>query len=164
MQINRLLLLLTTGGGPGGGILGAPDTPHGSTNLLEIQVVASGGRLCVLFEIFPGTQGGLRSGQANFYSAPVIASFTKNDLSDQSITLRTKGFDDWEPASLFLFGLDAAVGRPGAVIPLVHLPEWPHGVMKADLTNGAADVTLALAADDLRSPGGVVTPTSSLPA
>jgi hypothetical protein len=74
----------------------------------------------------------------------VIVPFSKGDLDDSSVTLRLKGLDIWEPASFFLFGLDTAAGRPEAIVPLVHLPEWPFGFMEADATNGVASINLPL--------------------
>jgi hypothetical protein len=137
-QINRLFMLMTTAG-------------SGTDSPLEIQIV-SDGQLVVLSDITDTSQDDLKAGGANFYSAPVIAPFFKRNLDDHSITLRIKGRDDWEPSSFFLFGLDDATGRPEFLVPLVHLPLWPYGVMKADPTTGVASVTLKLARDPLLGP------------
>jgi hypothetical protein len=139
------------------------DTPQGTNGTLEIQIVSEG-RLVSLFEIRDTFQDDLEAGQANFYSAPVIVPFTKGSLDDTSITLRLRGrgpyvaqtglFDGWLPASFFLFGLDDAAGRPESIVPLVHLPEWPHGIMQPDATSATASVTLSLAPEPFLAPEG----------
>lgn len=142
MQINRLFMFMTTSPDDN-------DTDPETDSPLEIQMVSEG-KLVVLTEIKDTTQKDLEAGGANFYSAPVIVPFTKRSLDHDSITLRIKGLDDWRPSSFFIFGLDHAAGRPDNLIPLVHLPEWPHGFMQADPTSGMASVTLALAHDPRR--------------
>jgi hypothetical protein len=144
MLMRRLLILiLTRGAAEGGGIFTEPNTVFGTESPLEIQVV-SRDRLVVLFEISETSQMDLDTGYANFYTVPVIVPFSKGELDDSSVTLRLKGLDIWEPASFFLFGLDTAAGRPEAIVPLVHLPEWPFGFMEADATNGVASINLPL--------------------
>jgi hypothetical protein len=146
MRINRLLIILTTRGKQedDSGIFAEGGPPFGTDNSLEIQIV-SNDRLVVLGEIRDTVQDDLEYGAANFYTLPVIFPFTKSSLNNQSITLRIKGgMDNWHPASFFLFGLDAAAGRPESIVPLVHLPEWPFGFMEPDRTNGIASVTLPL--------------------
>lgn len=156
MQINRLFMLMTTGGSPGGGVLGTPDSFHGSISPLEIQIVSEE-NLVALFEFRGIPERHLRSGNANFYAAPVIVPFTRSKLDDSSITLRLKGFDGWEAAGFFLFGLDTQIGRPEFLVPLVHLPEWPHGIMQGDAASGVASVTLPLVPDrSAPGNGGVV--------
>lgn len=158
MPIRRLFMFLTTAGFRGGGFLGAADSPEGSSNSLEIQIVSEG-RLVTLFEFSNLVQGGLRSGQAKFYSAPVFSPFTKASLDEGSITLRAKGFDEWAPANLFLFGLDDAAGRPESLIPLVDLAEWPFGSVNADRTNGTASIALPITRDPFLVPGNEVVAT-----
>lgn len=152
MSIRRLLILLTT-----------DDTQANffASNSLEMQIV-SNDRLVVLCEIRATAQAQLKGGEANFYTMPVILPFTKSSLNDQSITLRVRGTTGWRPASFFLFGLDDAAGRPESIVPLVHLPEWPFGVMERDTTNGIASITLPLVREgnvigDLDNDGGVLT-------
>lgn len=140
LQINRLFILLTTAG--------VADPLRATDSPLEIQIVSEG-HLVVLSEIRDTTQDDLEIGGANFYSAPVIAPFRKRDLDNSSITLRIKGLDDWEPESFFVFGLDDASGRPEFLVPLVHLPQWPHGYMEADSTTGVASLNLQLAPEEL---------------
>ncbi len=147
MPINRLFMLLTTAGEPDDGdIIAEGLGPQGTDSPIEIQIVSEG-RLVVLSEISETHQDDLELGGANFYSAPVITPFTRNSLDDRSITLRVKGLDSWGPASFFLFGLDDAAGRPEFLVPLVHLPQWPFGLMEADSTTGVASVTLPLVPD-----------------
>lgn len=152
MSIRRLLILLTTD---------ETQPNFFASNSLEMQIV-SNDRLVVLCEIRGTAQAQLRGGEANFYTMPVILPFTKSSLNDQSITLRVRGNIGWRPASFFLFGLDDAAGRPESIVPLVHLPEWPFGVMERDTTNGIASVTLPLVREsnvigDLDNDGGVLT-------
>ncbi|MGH7470655.1 MAG: hypothetical protein ACRENP_22130 [Longimicrobiales bacterium] len=147
MAINRIFLLFTTAGQLEDDDLGAEGlAPQGTDSPIEIQIV-SDGRLVVLSEIRDTHQDDAELGGANFYSAPVITPFTRRALQDRSITLRVKGLDSWEPASLFLFGLDDAAGRPESLVPLVHLPRWPFGLLEADTSTGVATVTLPLVPD-----------------
>jgi len=157
MQINRLFMLLTTGGEPDDDLIAEGVIPRDTDSPIEIQIVSEG-RLVVLSEIRDTPQDDLELGAANFYSAPVIAPFTRRSLDDNSITLRLKGLDNWEPASLFIFGLDDAAGRPESIVPLVHLPRWPHGMLEADPTTGAASVTLELVREppSIFDPGAVI--------
>ena len=142
--IRRLLMLMVTQGtADDDSIFTDPNPVFGTENSLEIQMVSPSG-LVALFEIANTTQDDLDSGVANLYTAPVIVPFAKRDLDEDALTLRIKGTDDWWPASFFLFGLDAPNGRPSALVPLSHLPQWPFGVMRADATTGAASVTLPL--------------------
>jgi hypothetical protein len=161
-EINRLFLFMTTLGKQTG--FGGPvQPPYNSASPLEIQVVSER-HLAVLFEISDTQQDDLEMGAANFYSAPVIAPFTKGSLDDNSITLRIKGLDSWGPGSFFAFGLDAREGRPRSMVPLVHLPDWPHGMMEAESTTGIASVTLALAPDPSVSVNEVLVRLASLEA
>ena len=156
MPINRLFMLLTTRGEPDDDLIAEADS-RATDSPIEIQIVSEG-RLVVLSEIRDTPQDDLELGAANFYSAPVIAPFTRRSLDDNSITLRLKGLDNWEPASLFIFGLDDAAGRPESIVPLVHLPRWPHGLLEADPTTGAASVTLELVQEppSIVDPGAVI--------
>lgn len=153
MSIRRLLILLTTKDAPGS---------SGTTNSLEIQIV-SNDRLVALSEVRDTAQQDLERGGANFYTLPVIVPFTKRSLNNQSITLRIKGgMDNWRPASFFLFGLNDVAGRPESIVPLVHLPQWPFGIMDPDTTNGIASRTLPLVQEsnvtgDFDDDGGVLT-------
>jgi hypothetical protein len=145
MPVQRLLMLMVTQGtADDDGIFTDPNPVFGTENPLEIQVVSRNGGLAVLFDIANTRQTDLDSGVANFYTAPVIVPFTKQDLDDRAITLRIKGTDDWWPASFVMFGLDTLAGRPNSLLPLVHLPQWPLGIMRADSSNGVASVTLPL--------------------
>jgi hypothetical protein len=64
-------------------------------------------------------------------------------LGHGEITLAILGDDAWLPASLFLFGLDTASGRPTHVVPIVSLPSWGRGPLSTDQGEGSKVVRLA---------------------
>jgi hypothetical protein len=95
MPINRLLILTRRV---------EAQSPPPPIRSFEIQVVSEE-RLVVLFEIRDTPQPDGIEGEANFYSAPVFLSFTKSQLTNESIVLRVRNVSSWEPENMFIFGL-----------------------------------------------------------
>jgi hypothetical protein len=116
MRINRLFLLCTTRRQPDVAAI-----TQGTTAPLEIRIVIDG-RLVVLYDLISGSLE--KSGEAGFFTIPVISPFKKIDLNHSSITIRVKGNDEWIPLNLFLFGLNDTFGRPEFMISLVHIPDY----------------------------------------
>lgn len=115
---------------------------------LQVQIVSQG-RLVVLFEIRNTDQFDMKNAQANFYTMPVIAPFSRSQLDGDSITFRVIGMDDYTPLSLFVFGADRASGRPTSMVPLVGIGDWSQsglGNIEPDPTNGVGAITLPLVA------------------
>jgi hypothetical protein len=133
MNINRLLLMMTT----------ANSDDAGTNDKISLTITATGGEV-VDFDIPDTPQDDQERGQANLYFVPVNSPFTRNSLGSNSIRLSTSGTDAWRPASLFLFGLDDAAGRPEALVPLVNLRSWPLGQLSTDSSEGSGSVTLPL--------------------
>jgi hypothetical protein len=133
MNINRLLLMMTT--------VNSDDA--GTNDKINLTITTTGEEV-VDFDIPDTPQDDQERGQANFYFAPVNSPFTRNSLGSNSIRLSTSGTDAWRPASLFLFGLDDAAGRPEALVPLVNLRSWPLGQLSTDSSEGSGSVTLPL--------------------
>lgn len=134
LKINRLLVLMTT-----------RNTEWSeSSSDISLRVTKPGGATVVDFD-FPSTeQQDQQRGQANFYFAPVNTSFSRSELNAQSIRLTISGNDVWRPRSFFVFGLDDASGRPEAIVPLVHVPNWALSNLSTDPSEGQASVTLPL--------------------
>jgi hypothetical protein len=132
MNINRLLLMMTT----------ANSDDAGTNDKINLTVTTSTGGEVVDFDIPDTPQDDQEKGQANLYFVPVNSPFTRNSLGSNSIRLSTSGTDAWRPASLFLFGLDDAAGRPEALVPLVHLRTWPFEQLSTDSSEGSESVTL----------------------
>jgi hypothetical protein len=133
MNINRLLLMMTT----------ANSDDAGTNDKINLTITTTGEEV-VDFDIPDTPQDDQERGQANLYFVPVNSPFTRNSLGSNSIRLSTSGTDAWRPASLFLFGLDDAAGRPEALVPLVNLRSWPLGQLSTDSSEGSGSVTLPL--------------------
>ena len=152
LPIRRMILLLST----------ADEEDAGTDNPIRLQIVTKDGRL-VVDRIFQDTvQDDLEQGQANFYYVPVETTFSRPELDDKSIRLSIIGDDAWLPDRLFLFGLSDDESVPNTVefvIPMVHLPEWPFGVLSGDSEEGKESVNLPLVAtpDIPPQPGPVLT-------
>jgi hypothetical protein len=132
MNINRLLLMMTT----------ANSDDAGTNDKIKLTITTTSGGEVVDFDIPDTPQDDQEKGQANLYFVPVNSPFTRNSLGSNSIRLSTSGTDAWRPASLFLFGLDDAAGRPEALVPLVHLRTWPLEQLSTDSSEGSESVTL----------------------
>ena len=89
-------------------------------------------------------QDDLERGLSNWYTFNVSPPFTMHDFSlgHGEITLTILGDDAWLPASLFLFGLDTASGRPTHVVPIVSVPRWGMGALSTDQGEGSKVVRL----------------------
>jgi hypothetical protein len=133
MNINRVLLMMTT----------ANSDDAGTNDKINLTITTTGEEV-VDFDIPDTPQDDQERGQANLYFVPVNSPFTRNSLGSNSIRLSTSGTDAWRPASLFLFGLDDAAGRPEALVPLVNLRSWPLGQLSTDSSEGSGSVTLPL--------------------
>jgi hypothetical protein len=133
MNINRLLLMMTT----------ANSDDAGTNDKINLTITTTGGEV-VDFDIPDTPQDDQERGQANLYFVSVNSPFTRNSLGSNSIRLSTSGTDAWRPASLFLFGLDDAAGRPEALVPLVNLRSWPLAQLSTDSSEGSGSVTLPL--------------------
>jgi hypothetical protein len=151
LPIRRMILLLST----------ADEDDAGTDNPIRLQIVTKDGRL-VVDRIFKDTvQDDLEQAQANFYYVPVESTFSRPELDDKSIRLSIIGNDAWLPDRLFLFGLSDDESVPNTVefvIPMVHLPEWPFGVLSGDSDEGKESVNLPLVAtpDLPPQPGPVI--------
>ena len=132
MGISRLLMLMTT----------ADVENAGTDDTIELQITDAAGSIIVDYDVPDTPQQDQERAQANFYFVPVGSRFTKNDLNAGSIRLRIQGSDAWLPQSFFLFGLDGAAGRPGSLVPLVHIPNWTLGWMSTDPGEGESSVIL----------------------
>lgn len=131
----RLILLLTT----------ADQDNAGTDDTITLKITDISGRVLVDQTFTDTAQAGLEQAQANFYYVEVDGTILKANLNDQSIQLSINGDEAWIPASLFLFGMDAHEGETvKRVTPLVHLPEWPFGVLSTDPNEGIASVFLPL--------------------
>lgn len=112
--IRRLLLLVET----------ADRGDAGTDDLVQLQI-KSGPNLLFSQVITDTPQDDMEQGKSNWYEFNVPAPFTRADLTGGgSITLEILGDDAWLPASLFLFGLDTASGRPAQLVPLASKPVW----------------------------------------
>jgi hypothetical protein len=82
---------------------------------------------------------------AHWYFIDVEAPFTRGDIaSNGSIHLSILGTDAWLPKTVFVFGLDAATGRPNEVVTLASIPEWDLGWLSTDLNEGSPSIALPL--------------------
>jgi hypothetical protein len=131
-QINRLLILMTT----------ANHKDAGTDSNLTLKIINSGGTAVVDFDIPDTPQDEQERGQANLYFSPVNTPFTKGHIKE--IRLIIGGEDAWEPASFFLFGIDNTSGRPGTLVPLVHIPNWGLSKLSTDSSEGLSFVSLKL--------------------
>jgi hypothetical protein len=80
---------------------------------------------------------------SNRYFLPVLAPFTRSQLTDSSIELSIKGDDAWRPISVVMFGLDTPSGTP-----LVRVHPWPFGNLSIDEDEGKPSQLLPLAPID----------------
>ena len=133
MAINQLLLLVIT----------ADVEDAGTHDPVELEV-SSHGSTFAHFEIPDKPQSHLQRAQANLHFVPVSSPFTKENLTPDPVRLTITKDDAWLPASMFLFGLDHATGRPEHLVPLVYLPSWPHGWLSTDTSEGRPNVPLSL--------------------
>lgn len=126
--IRRVMLVTGTAGGSGG-----TDSP--------IRVRAKTGDGIVVDHTIPDTpQADLEGREGNMYFLPVISPFTRSQLIDFSILLSIEGADAWLPKVVMMFGLDAASGQPGAMVPLVHVHPWaPAGTTPEWLSTDPAE-------------------------
>jgi hypothetical protein len=134
--IEKVMLVTVTQGGDA-----ATDSP--------IHVRITAGESVVVDHTIPDTsQDDLESLEGNVYFLPVLSPFTRGQLTDSSIVLSIEGDDAWVPWVVVMFGLDAASGRPGAMVPLVHEHPWQLGALSRDPAEGVESVTLPLARVD----------------
>ncbi len=66
-------------------------------------------------------------GKANLYFLDSMAPFNRANLAPNSIRIGIMGEDNWEPKRFFIFGIDTAQGRPGALVPLLYIDDWDKG-------------------------------------
>jgi hypothetical protein len=127
MPIRRLLLLVRT----------ADAGDAGTDSLVQLQIKANGNLL--FSEVITDTpQDDMERGKSNWYEFQVPSPFARADISGPGggITLTILGDDAWLPASLFLFGLDTASGRPTRLVPLASEPVWGKGWLSTDKDEG----------------------------
>jgi hypothetical protein len=136
-QINRVMLMIVTHASDF-----ATDSP------VNVRIKRGGEEVVVDHTITDTPQPDFESLQANLYFLPVLAPFTRSQLTDTSIELSIKGDDAWRPTTVVMFGLDTASGNPGRIVPLVHVHPWPFGVLSTDLGEGMPSVPLPLAPID----------------
>jgi hypothetical protein len=85
--------------------------------------------------------------EAHFHLVPVDVPFTKDGfLGTNPVRLRIDGDDAWLPEQLYVFGLDTPTGRPRAIVPLAHVPQWTFGSLSTDPTDfgGSSQSTITL--------------------
>jgi len=136
-------VMLVTGTGPGAA---ATDSP------VRVRVKTYEG-LVVDHTITDTPQADFEGSEGNVYFLPVLAPFTRSQLTDASILLSIEGNDAWLPKVVVMFGLDTASGQPSAMVPLVHVHPWaPEGTdpqwLSTDPTEGADFKVLPLAPID----------------
>ncbi|MBA3424335.1 MAG: hypothetical protein H0U04_07260 [Rubrobacter sp.] len=135
-DINRVMLVTGTNIGDS-----ATDSP------IHVRITA-GQSIIVDYTIPDTTQDDLEGAEGNVYFLPVLSQFTRSQLTDSSIVLSIEGGDAWLPMVVAMFGLDAASGQPGTIVPLVHASPWGFGVLSRDAEEGVESVTLPLAPMD----------------
>src|SRR5438067_13662371 len=83
--------------------------------------------------------------RAHWHYLEVERPFTRADVvSKGAIHLSILGTDAWRPMTIFVFGLDTGVGRPGEVVSLSAIPQWEVGRLSTDPPQGARSVPLSL--------------------
>ena len=135
-EINRVLLITLT---------------HASDFATDSPVhvrIKRGDEVVVDHTIPDSPQPDFESLQANLYFVPVLAPFTRSQLTDTSIELSIEGDDAWRPITVVMFGLDTLSGNPGRIVPLVHVHPWPFGNLSTDLDEGKPSFPLPLAPVD----------------
>lgn len=127
LPIRRLLVLC----------IAAADEHDVTDGALELHMQRAG--VPVLSQRLPLT---LQAGhdQTNLYLIPDTPVWNKNQLGPDALHLSSLATQPCTPRSLFVFGLFPAEGRPTSMLPLVHLPIWPFGTLKA----AASAITLPL--------------------
>ncbi|HYE37529.1 hypothetical protein [Methylocaldum sp.] len=110
--------------------------------------IRRGDELVVDHTIPDTPQPDFESGQGNLYFLPVLAPFTRSQLTDASVELSIEGDDAWRPIAVVMFGLNTASGNPGLVVPLVHVFPWTLGLLSTDPDEGAPSAVLPLAPID----------------
>ena len=132
MVIHRLLLLVQTA-----------DRRHAGTDSL-VQLQVKGGANLLFSEVITDTtQDDMERALSNWYEFGVSPPFTRADIASAGeITLTMLGNDAWLPASLFLFGLNTASGRPTNLVPLAGVPVWNKGWLSSDESEGTKVVRL----------------------
>jgi hypothetical protein len=132
--IRRVLLLVRTA---------EPfDRDTGTDSPIQLEVFAED-NLVLREEIDDTSQPDLESDTSNWYVMDALAPFTRGQVqAGGRIVLSILGNDAWLPASLFVFGLDTASGRPNEVVSLVSRPFWGDRWMSTDPAEGDASVDL----------------------
>jgi hypothetical protein len=102
----------------------------------------------------------LRRGQATFFvteiGRAVPGDRQPSRLNVDPIRLRIVGGDQWAPSSFFLFGTPSILGvsdpydvgaqrAAGALVPLVHIPNWDLGPLSTEPHEGRSSVELPVA-------------------
>jgi hypothetical protein len=129
MLIQRLLLLVNT----------ADKRDAGTDSLVQLQLKADANLL--FSEVITDTaQDDMERALSNWYEFGVSSPFTRAGID--GITLTMLGDDAWLPASLFLFGLNTASGRPTHLVPLASVPVWNKGWLSSDESEGTKVVRL----------------------
>lgn len=159
MKIRRLLVMTTTA-----------DTANAGTRSPILLDINFGGGRTWSYQIVGSGDGDIGSiprrdkigkGDATFDLFQGVIQFEPPDPSHptrdniDSIVLRVEGNDQWEPAGLFVFGVDVfdSRSRPNLLIPLVNIPNWDLGKLSSDPDDeGAPSVTVPLAPIDEVSP------------
>jgi hypothetical protein len=137
-EINRVLLITLTHASDF-----ATDSP------IHVRITRGGGEEVVVDHTISDTpQPDLESLQANLYFLPVLAPFTRSQLTDTSIELSIQGDDAWRPITVVMFGLDTASGNPTRITPLVHVHPWEFGILSTDEDEGKPAQLLPLAPMD----------------
>src|SRR5262249_51465410 len=111
---------------------------------IRLQITA-GGALVADQTITDTPQDDLEQYTGNWYAVDVAVPFTKEDVvSNGNIRLSILGDDAWLPSQVYVFGLDAASGRPSEVVTLVPLPNWDLGSLSIDPSEGSAPLLLPI--------------------
>lgn len=155
MQIRRLMLIVMTEGVPHTGIIAHAHAPSETNDPIELEITNASG-LVVKYEVPKTPQLDLERGQANLYFVPASVPFSQQSLRQNSIVLRIKGDDAWQPSKVFLFGLDDAAGRPESMVPLVHISQWNLGWLSTDTGEGREEIILPLIQEQVADEGLVV--------
>ncbi|MCI0435188.1 MAG: hypothetical protein L0271_16345 [Gemmatimonadetes bacterium] len=153
--IFRLLIAVHTGPFLGLPIPGGAIRESGTASPVNLQIGTASG-IVVDFDFPDTSQSDRGTFRANYYIAPVPATFTRSQLTDDSIVLSIRGTDRWAPVVFVVFGIDTIrLSGARALVPLVHLAPWPFGSMSTDPTEGIDSVHLPLTPidDPLGRPG-----------
>jgi len=133
--IQRLLLLVHTQWST---------SDSGTDSAIQLEVFL-GENLILREEIADSSQSDLEKASSNWYEMDAPIPFTRAELQARGrIVLSILGDDAWKPMVLFVFGLDAASGRPNEVVSLVSRPVWGPRWMSSDASEGDASVDLPI--------------------